>query len=674
MHEVLEEYYNSTNKDYQTNMVDKWNKYKLDGRMDFYSFKSHVENGIKLYLEVTDVEKEFFLQIGDFHFVMYLDILNKKTGHILDWKSGEYTDAKKDEYKKQVICYAYGYHAKYGEFPNRLSIFFNKNNHMEDFIFMKDFSELDVLDYEKYVVDTGKDIEQRKKNLNELTWEQNKNNCFFCGYKHMCFSKDKLNFQIKIKGTNCVLSGDLTELLTKGIVRETKFDLPNKFYIQKAVQEKNHGLKPKNFDDIGTIFQFNKYSKSFNIGLIDKIKTLLVQYSEFLKKPVNIEIIDERNQEIMNSKLGTMPKVLDMPFGLRKYQEEAIGSFVHSGGMGYIELGTGGGKTLLTAELIRQLDTKTLWIIDRKELLYQTKDVFESVLGVECGLIGDGEFDLKDVTLATIQTLSKRINEKDYLRYNQLRKFLNEINFVIVDEAHHAAAQSYIDVFSYINNAKYRLGTTGTAKRDDGMQDIMFGLIGNIIYRKSTEELIKEGYLVNGHCMFFYVPKEDVGKFDSYHEEYDGNIVNYEPRNNLIIRLADDYKDKKMIILVSRVEHGNYLESQIPNSVYIHGSLDSKLRQDYMQKFKESKSGVLIATLSIASEGLDIPDLDIIMNASGNKSDVKSIQTIGRVLRKIEDKKTGFYIDFVDVGRWTRKHSNQRILTMRQEGHTVEFK
>jgi len=93
-----------------------------------------------------------------------------------------------------------------------------------------------------------------------------------------------------------------------------------------------------------------------------------------------------------------------------------------------------------------------------------------------------------------------------------------------------------------------------------------------------------------------------------------------------------------------------------------------------MDDFKKSNTGVLIATLSIASEGLDIPDLDIIVNASGNKADVKSIQTIGRVLRKIEGKTTGYYIDFIDTGKHTRKHSRQRALTLENEGHAIEYK
>ena len=87
--------------------------------------------------------------------------------------------------------------------------------------------------------------------------------------------------------------------------------------------------------------------------------------------------------------------------------------------------------------------------------------------------------------------------------------------------------------------------------------------------------------------------------------------------------------------------------------------------------FKACKSGILIMTQSIAAEGLDIPDLDIIINAAANKGDVKSIQVLGRVLRIFGGKSEAKYIDFVDAGYHTSGHSLQRMEAFRKQGHTV---
>jgi len=82
----------------------------------------------------------------------------------------------------------------------------------------------------------------------------------------------------------------------------------------------------------------------------------------------------------------------------------------------------------------------------------------------------------------------------------------------------------------------------------------------------------------------------------------------------------------------------------------------------------------MVATLSIASEGLNIPDLDVIINASGNAGDVKSIQVLGRVLRKIEGKKEALYIDFLDAGKYTKQHSRKRYKIFEKEGYQLETK
>jgi superfamily II DNA or RNA helicase len=745
MHEVLEEFYNKSNINWQDNILIKWKKYKLEERMKFDVFKVCVINGLSLNFTPDKIEEKMFLRIGEDQFVGYLDIVDTVNDIILDWKSSTFTKDKIKDYKEQLICYSYLYYRKNNRYPKQARIFFNKVNKEIIFNISDNPGELiitkeEILGFEDFVINTSKEI---KKLINTLKngnhWPQNLEACHpFCGYKYVCHEDtEHFKYKIVIKNGYGFLEGNITPLLLTGIDLETKFDLPNKYFIQKSIIEKceREGRKiPANIKDIGTVRLFNKIHRMFPLGFLNKVKRILKDYSEYNKKILSLEIEDLRAPDI---KIETPNKLITNK-ELRPYQIEAIESFLYNNCLGFLEIATGGGKTLVTAELIRCLKVKTLWIIDKKELLHQTKEEFENVLGFEMGIIGDGEFELKDVTLATIQSLYSRLNYESYLltfkkniikeefkqyiedkidknnpkykvlydhafenfvhnhnytedekiaimekenhykqRKEEIKKYLSSISFAIVDESHHSASETYQEVFKELKNTRYRLGTTATAKRDDGTEMIMFSLLGDVVYKISSEELIKLGYLVKPKIYFIPLPETEGNSDDlKYHEDYDLNIANNENRDNIIKQIAELAleNNKKVLIITKLVEkHGKELDKKIEKAKYIHGSLDSETRKQYMSDFKSQKSGILMATINIASEGLDIPDLDIIINASGNKSDVKSIQALGRILRIFADKKTAVYIDFVDVGKYTKEHSYNRMDILKKESHNVEI-
>ena len=344
---------------------------------------------------------------------------------------------------------------------------------------------------------------------------------------------------------------------------------------------------------------------------------------------------------------------------IRKYQSEAVKVFMDKK-QGIINIPTGSGKTLIAAEIIRQADTKTLWIIDRKELLQQTKKVLHELLEIPIGEISGDLFDIQDITIATVQSLNSRLFE--------LLEYLYTISFVCIDEYHKSAAETYQKVFAKLPNTKYRLGLTATAQRSDGKTPILFSVLGEIIVKITTEELVKLGYLVKPEIRFYNLSGCDYFS-TTYIEDYANNIVHNIERNKLIVKLVDKYKDKKILILTKSIPHGKILNKEIPGSAHIHGK--ARNREQNMQDFRDNKIRCMVMTVSIGAEGLDIPDLDIIINAGANKNDVKSIQVLGRVLRIFKNKDSALYIDFLDIGRHTRKHSEARIAAFKSEGHEV---
>lgn len=663
VHEVLEEYFSGANMDWNQNCIDKYDKYNLQGKFDFNKFKKNVINGLSSNINPTEIEKKVLISVSPKVTILgYIDVYSDKEDYIIDWKTGTYSKDKENTYKNQLICYAWFFWKINNRVPKECSLYFTEQNKKISFQITLD----EIKNFEKELKEIANEI-LRKKALHKKAEQWGSELGFFSGY-HYLKNLPKQTFKITIKNNFAYLSGSLNPLLINGLDKETYFDLPGKYFMQKAILAK--GKKPKNIDEIGRVHLFNKRDCSFSIGLIPKIKELLFLYGDY--KKIEIEIIEEdlRSPIVTEFKSDIFPEELITDKELRPYQLQAISSFFRSGGMGVLEVATGGGKTLITAEIVKRLSTSTLWIIDKKELLYQTKEVFEDMLGVEIGIIGDGEFNPKTVTVATIQTLYSKV-KNDISK--EMYDYLNKINFVIVDEFHHSAAESYCKVMNYIGNSKYRLGTTATARREDGKDPMMFSLVGPVIYSIKAEELIEQGYLMRPKIIFYELSNE-VDKSIDYNYDYSENIVNNEERNNKIIDVCKENTHRKILILVKHIKHGEELNEKIDGSIFVNGQIEKNSRKIFMKSFKDCSEGVLITTLSIASEGLDIPDLDMVINASANKSDVKSTQILGRILRKIEGKKDAVYIDFIDGGKFGKKHTKRRISVFKDDGYEVEIK
>jgi superfamily II DNA or RNA helicase/CRISPR/Cas system-associated exonuclease Cas4 (RecB family) len=626
--------------------------------MDYDLFKKCCTNGLALRLDIAEVEDKYFMEVGKHWMIGYLDVVTKD-GTIIDWKSGTYTKAKAKEYSQQLKCYSYLYWRRHNKFPKAAKLYFPKN----DKWFETDFTEADIVGIEDWIISRGDEITKMKMDETSI-WKKNTTKCFFCGYKGKCLynfaATVKSNFTINISGTTCTIDGDVSPLIDQVIEKELSYDMKDKYFIQEAAQ-KRLGKRPANYDRIGTKFLYNKSRHAFRIGHIDKVKKILNDYAEFTKKPVDIKIVDNRANG--NIHFGNLHK---SNVTLRDYQQEAVASLLHKQ-QGFLEVATGGGKTLITAEIIRRLGLKTLWICDRKELVTQTKQVFEDELGIKCGMITAGYINLENsyVVLATIQTLAKKIEAA--------KKYLDEVDLVIVDEAHHSSADTYVKVLTKIG-AKYRLGTTGTVKRDDGNEMIMESLIGEVIYKIDAKELIKRGHLVKPEITFFKTQFEgDPLDNRPYAEVYTDAIVNNIERNAKIKELADG--TKKTLILVNRIDHGVKLFKLLGENVrFLHGSLSKECRELYFKWFKETPNGILIGTASILSEGIDIPDLEVLINAAGNKGEVKTIQGLGRALRTSIGKKQAWYYDFMDECAYFKDAAKSRVKTLEDQGYEVFIK
>lgn len=686
VHKSVEDYINT-----RENTFDKhWDNYKIDYQRGMGGAKLSKSNYITMYNKAinlfidydnpnVDIEAEqnFKFEFHGMTIKGQIDLVFKHAESdyvcLLDWK----TNSKNtyELHKAQRLFYSWAYWKVNGIIPETQWIYLKEYGNVYGNVDKKqqpkgihcdNFTESEIIVFEKDIIKFIDLIEEKGYNIEKYevgNWKGPFNN-----YRNLCSDfvnklilKKNHKITLRIKG-HYVFLDSIDPVLEQGIDFSTKFDLKDKYYMQKRARENNRGII--DIEDIGVYHLYNKTHKCFPIGILKKVREIISEYAQHYQKSIEIEVIDYRDQDIMNKRNKIMPDKL-IGVELRDYQSDSADIFMVKE-QGIIQQATGGGKTVTAAEIIRRLDANTLWIIDRKELLEQTKEALEKFLGVEVGVIMGKKCELnKPITIATIQSLNSKMSE--------IKQYLSMFNFVIVDEFHKAAAESYQKVFAKLPNAKYKLGLTATPTRDDGKEPILFSILGDIIYKITSKELIEQGHLVMPEINFIRLKDDDFEQPKEYFEEYVESIVENCLRNRDILRICCDNRDEKIMILTKSVEHGKIIKSCLLDSFHIHGTSTKKSRETSYKKFKKGKSGVLIITSSIGAEGLDIPDLDIIINAGANKGDVKSIQILGRALRKSDGKTTAKYYDFVDIGKSTYKHSMARMKIFRSEGYKINI-
>jgi superfamily II DNA or RNA helicase len=339
---------------------------------------------------------------------------------------------------------------------------------------------------------------------------------------------------------------------------------------------------------------------------------------------------------------------------------------------GIINFATGSGKTAVAARIIAKLDLPTLYVVPTKELLYQTSEELARFLDIPIGRIGAGLFEVDNfVTVATVQTihvtLKRGQNDEKRLRMVQL---LDWAQILFIDEAHHLGAKTFYDV-ARAARAYYKFGLTGTAFRTDGSEIMLRAATGRTIAKVGSSELIREGVLAQTtiHLYDFH----DRGNYGSnWYDIYEGGIVYNRKRNNLICRIVSEHlaKDFKVLIIVKRLEHG-YALRNILDAVFVHGSVDTEIRRSIREEFNDGDIRCLIAT-KIYDEGVDLPNMDVLVLAGGGKSQVQALQRVGRALRAAPGKDRAIIVDFLDNQHATlRSHSERRIQIYRSEPEFV---
>jgi superfamily II DNA or RNA helicase len=377
---------------------------------------------------------------------------------------------------------------------------------------------------------------------------------------------------------------------------------------------------------------------------------------------------DDSTAEMLPPEERRAPFALSAPLQFkltpRSYQREAVAAWLRNGGRGVVELPTGAGKTVVAFEAIARLGVRTLVVVPTIELLRQWRVGIAEQLSLpldEVGIIGGGERRLADITVITYDSAAMP------------RRRLDRFGLLVFDEAHHLPAQSYSTIARKAV-APWRLGLSATLERADGRHHELTELIGPLVYRRDADELSADKHIAAYREKRVYVdltPDEEV-RYEALMAEWRWYLAtrrsqlgngpgmfaelirrsSFEPEARRALRAHSEARlvalnaaskigaiedvlrrhgDDKVIIFSEYVGMVDRISRALLLPAITYRTPPAE-RRAILEGFR---SGALtkLVTGRVLNEGVDVPDANVAVIASGSSSMREYVQRLGRVLR-----------------------------------------
>ena len=311
---------------------------------------------------------------------------------------------------------------------------------------------------------------------------------------------------------------------------------------------------------------------------------------------------------------------------------------------------TGTGKTYMSAFDVRQFNPKRmLFVVHREEILKKAKETFDKVLkgrNIKTGLFTGNkkEYDA-DYLFATIQTMNRYYEEfdRDYFDY------------IVIDEAHHAASNSYLNIINYFK-AQFTLGMTATPERGDSLN--VFDLFdNNVALEVRLYEALEDDLVIPFH--YFGITDIQGADLENVNLDDISEVANRLMVNRRVDFIIDkmnfyghDGKFRKVLGFCANIEHAKYMADEFNKrkikSVALSGNDSVEKRQEYIKKLESDKDDLqVIFTVDIFNEGVDIPKINTVLMLRPTNSPIIFIQQLGRGLRESENKEFLTVLDFI---------------------------
>jgi superfamily II DNA or RNA helicase len=399
-------------------------------------------------------------------------------------------------------------------------------------------------------------------------------------------------------------------------------------------------------------------------------------------EPEPLDLVEDSESEGSESQAAPAPRLdavplppdtarepYAMPFaprlGLtpRSYQSEAVAAWLRAGARGLVELPTGAGKTVVAFDAIARLGVRTLIVVPTIELLRQWRSEVIARLGVleeQVGIVGGGDRRTGPITVITYDSAALP------------RRRLAGYGLIVFDEAHHLPAASYRGIVAKAG-APWRLGLSATLQRADGLHADLEALVGPIVYSRTAEELAADRHIAAYKERRIFVdltPEEEVryaallaewrwylathramlGGGDLFqaliqrsgydpaarralraHHEARLIALNAAAKIAEIERLLQRHATDKVIIFSEYTDLVDRISSMLLLPAITYRTAPRE-RRAILEGFRAGELTKLV-TGRVLNEGVDVPDANVAIVASGSASMREYVQRLGRVLR-----------------------------------------
>ena len=459
--------------------------------------------------------------------------------------------------------------------------------------------------------------------------------------------KDEVN--VKIEGL------DLSD--RKTLVDKYKYEIPGARYLP--------AVRLGRWDGKVSFFQLGG---STYINMLPEILEFLDQ------RGYDIEVEDTREyrtvfdfDQIFENSFGHIawPKghpLEGQPMAMRDYQVDIINRFFENP-QSIQEVATGAGKTIVTAALSNAVTPygRSIVIVPNKSLVTQThKDYLN--MGLDVGVyFGDEKEFGRQHTICTWQSLNILLkNTKNAEADITIGEFLEDVVCVIVDEVHMAKADALKTLLTGVMaHIPIRWGLTGTIPKEEYEWMSIKCALGDSVGSLKAATLQEAGHL--SQCHVNVVQLVDHVEYNNYQSELK-YLLDTPERLDYIAKLADTIKDSgNTLILVDRVAAGQQIVSRLgDNAVFVSGATKAKDRQDEYDDVATATGKIIVATYGVAAVGINIPRIFNLVLVEPGKSFVRVIQSIGRGIRKAEDKDFVQIWDITSTCKFAKRHLTKR--------------
>jgi superfamily II DNA or RNA helicase len=389
---------------------------------------------------------------------------------------------------------------------------------------------------------------------------------------------------------------------------------------------------------------------------------------------------EETNDLVSESGVVDFVKSLHIPFKVRDYQYYAIYQALKYNRRLLLSP-TASGKSLMIYSITRFFTNRgdnVLIVVPTTSLVEQMCGDFDTYgwsSADNCHKIyaGKDKNTSKQVTVTTWQSI-----------YKMPKNYFENFDCVIGDEAHLFKAKSLINIMTKLHNCKHRIGFTGTLDGSSTNQLVLEGLFGPVNKVVKTKQLIDKGHLSPLKINILLLQHQEL-LFDSYQDEMD-HICTMDKRNKFIEKLALNQSGNTLILFAYVEKHGQVLYDMINSSVaehrkvfFVHGGVDTEDREKVRQITELQNDAIIIASYGTFSTGINIKRLHNIIFASPSKSRIRNLQSIGRALRKGNQKEIATLYDIADDftkgerRNYTLNHMVERVKTYSQESFSYEI-